>query len=216
MRALRNIAPAPVVLHQHGRLCTACFTNSGNIPSLQRFPCIFSSLCTSPRPKPQINISKHVSCLHPDSPLFPSPRFSLYLPSLLCLNDAPPPPNLHPPTPPASSLTHAAHSLFTTYSPLAPAPTPTCLPPRLLARQNVWYFSISQVLLLHCSLQSNHQCSMFYGLIRNDLGRSSQGSWGAKSRRMKWWNRGGEGQGAVCSRILMSTKGNIQFFLFFF
>lgn len=127
----------------------------------------------------------------------------------------PPPPNLHPPTPPASSLTHAAHSLFTTYSPLAPAPTPTCLPPRLLARQNVWYFSISQVLLLHCSLQSNHQCSMFYGLIRNDLGRSSQGSWGAKSRRMKWWNRGGEGQGAVCSRILMSTKGNIQFFFFF-
>lgn len=135
MRALRNIAPAPVVLHQHGRLCTACFTNSGNIPSLQRFPCIFSSLCTSPRPKPQINISKHVSCLHPDSPLFPSPRFSLYLPSLLCLNDAAHPPiSTHP-----HPQHHLSHMQPIPCSPLIllsppPQPQPACLPSCLLAK----------------------------------------------------------------------------------
>lgn len=39
------------------------------------------------------------------------------------------------------------------------------------------------------------------------LRRQKQGDEAMKQR-----GRGGEGQGAVCSRILMSTKGNILFF----
>lgn len=33
-----------------------------------------------------------------------------------------------------------------------------------------------------------------------------------RSQEEKQWDGGGEGQGAVCSRILMSTEGNILFF----
>lgn len=134
MRALRNIAPAPVVLHQHGRLCTACFTNSGNIPSLQRFPCIFSSLCTSPRPKPQINISKHVSCLHPDSPSSHLPA-SLYTSPPSFASMMPPTPQ-SPPTHTPSIISHTCspfpvHHLFSSRprpNPNLPASPPACSP----------------------------------------------------------------------------------------
>lgn len=53
---------------------------------------------------------------------------------------------------------------------------------------------------------------MFYGLIRNYPGRSSQA---VEEQTAEGWSsetRGGEGQGTICGPILMSTKGNILFF----
>lgn len=124
-----------------------------------------------------------------------------------------PPTPQSPPTHTPSIISHTCspfpvHHLFSSRprpNPNLPASPPACSP------KCVIFFHISS---FAAPLLSSIQSPVFYGLIRNDLGRSSQGSWGAKSRRMKWWNRGGEGQGAVCSRILMSTKGNIQFFFF--
>lgn len=68
-------------------------------------------------------------------PLFPSPRFSLYLPSLLCLNDAPHPPiSTHP-----HPQHHLSHMQPIPCSPLIllsppPQPQPACLPACLLAK----------------------------------------------------------------------------------
>lgn len=88
-----------------------------------KVPLLFSSLCSSPRPEPRINISKHVSCLHP-------PPLSLYAS----------PPSFAPmiPPPPTSSLTHSpfpVHHLFSSILPPTSNPPnlPACLPACLLA-----------------------------------------------------------------------------------
>lgn len=142
----------------------ACFTNSRNIPLLQRFPLYFFILF-------------FFICVHQ-----PTARTTrLIFQNMFLASD--PLPSLSPPTPPASSLTHEALSLFTTYSPIStpdtsphfPNPLPLSIPHLpACSPKCVMFFPLSRALLLHCSLQSVRQDSMFYGLIRNDPGRSSQ------------------------------------------
>lgn len=162
----------------------------GTFPRFKGSPALFSSLCTSPRPEPQINISKHVSCLHPLSPS------SSLCASLLCPYDSPPPniiSSTHSPFP--------VHHLFSSLlSPPQHPPTslPACLP------KCVIFFHIS---CFAAPVLPSIQSPLQYVLWINKKWswKVQSGSWGAKSRRMKWWNGEGEGQGAVCSRILMST-----------
>lgn len=115
----KHAAPAPVVLHQHGRLCTACFTNAGNIPLLQRFPCSFFHLCAPAHGQNHRLIFQNMfrACTPLSPPLLSMPPS--FAPVILL--------------PPTSSLSHTAHSLFTTYTPLyfphtSPPPNlPACL-----------------------------------------------------------------------------------------
>lgn len=102
--------------------------------------------------------------------------------------------------PPTSSLTHSPFPVHHLFSPLLSSPHPTPnMPACLLARPNVWYLSISHVLLLQCSLQSNHQCCMFYGLIRNYPGTSSQA---VEEPKAEGWSDEAEGErGRVPSAV---------------
>lgn len=154
----------------------------------------FSFLRSSPRPEPQINISKHVSCLRPpnhphpaaaSSPLsiFPCPHPSLLQQSLSL---SPPPSHMH---------THT----HTQPIPCSPLIFPFSFIPHLPLKPNLHACLLKCLMfppappylvffLLHYSFQSNRWCSMFYGFIRTDPGRSSLP---AQSRRMEPRSGGG-------------------------